>query len=99
MEKNTMEDRIKTQHPQGKQGVNIEKNKYEQVKEAILEVLDGKSLTHKELTDEVSELLRGSFDGSIAWYTETVKLDLEARRLIERDTSLSPARYRISVVA
>lgn len=94
-----MEDRIKTQHPQGKQGVNIEKSKYEQVKTAILDVLGGKSLTHTELTEQVSKKLKGSFDGSIGWYTETVKLDLEARRLIERDTSLSPARYRISQVA
>jgi len=94
-----MEDRIKTQHPQGKQGVNIEKNKYEQVKAAILAALDGKSLTHTELTNQVSEKLRGNFDGSIGWYTETVKLDLEARRLIERDTSLSPTRYMIGSVA
>lgn len=94
-----MEERIKTQHPQGKQGVNIEKSKYEQVKTAILDALDGKPLTHTELTNQVSEKLRGNFDGSIGWYTETVKLDLEARRLIERDTTLSPARYRIGSVA
>lgn len=94
-----MKDRIKTQHPQGKQGVNIEKSKYEQIKDAILDSLQGKVLTHKELADEVAELLSGSFDGSIAWYTETVKLDLEARRLIERDTTISPARYRVSSVA
>ncbi|MEO0334355.1 MAG: hypothetical protein AAF223_22225 [Bacteroidota bacterium] len=94
-----MEDRIKTQHPQGKQGVNIEKSKYEKVKAAILDSLQDKELTHTDLTNEVSELLRGSFDGSIAWYTETVKLDLEARRLIERDTTMSPTHYRISSVA
>lgn len=94
-----MADRVLTKHPQGKQGVNIEKSKYEQVKAAILEALDGKSLTHTELTNQVSEKLRGNFDGSIGWYTETVKLDLEARRLIERDTSLSPARYMIGSVA
>ena len=93
-----MEDRIKTQHPQGKQGVNIEKSKYEQVKAAILDTLSEKSLTHTELTGEVSNLLKSSFNGSIGWYTETVKLDLEARRLIERDTTFSPARYRISSV-
>ncbi|WKN45834.1 DUF6958 family protein [Tunicatimonas pelagia] len=94
-----MNDRIKTQHPQGKQGVNIEKSKHEQVKAAILGALQGKELTHTDLTNEVSELLKDSFDGSIGWYTETVKLDLEAHHLIERDTSLSPARYRISSVA
>jgi len=94
-----MEDRIKTQHPRGKQGVNIEKSKYEQVKIAILEALDGKSLTHTELTNQVSEKLQGNLDGSIGWYTETVKLDLEAHCLIERDTTLSPARYRVSSMA
>ncbi len=94
-----MEDRIKTQHPQSKQGANIEKSKYERVKAAILDTLNGKLLTHTELTNQVKEKLRGSFDGSIGWYVETVKLDMEARRLIERDTTMSPARYRMSSVA
>ena len=34
------------------------------------------------------------FYGSIAWYAETVKLDLEARKLIER-TSSKPQKYRL----
>jgi len=96
-----MTNRILMQHPQGKKGVNIKKDKYETVKAAILETLEGRSLTHAELITNVSEKLKEIFDSSIGrsairWYTESVKLDLEARRLIERDTSLNPNRYQLS---
>jgi hypothetical protein len=33
------------------------------------------------------------FDGGVQWYGETVKLDLEARGMIER-TGVKPERYR-----
>jgi hypothetical protein len=37
--------------------------------------------------------LRNRFDGNPHWYGETVKLDLEARRVIER-TDARPPMYR-----
>ncbi|MEQ9440651.1 MAG: hypothetical protein RIG62_16490 [Cyclobacteriaceae bacterium] len=94
-----MDDRIQTRHPQGKQGTNIAKGKYEIMKTTIIAVLHNQSLTHTELVEQVTDKLRATFDGSIGWYLETVKLDLEARRVIERDTTLRPARYRISQMA
>lgn len=91
-----MEDRILTQHPEGKSGVNISKKKYEAIKNSITECLSSREhVTFKELTREVNQNLAGSFDGSISWYVTTVKLDLEARGIIERIPRTSPQYLRL----
>lgn len=86
--------KILTKHPQGKSGRNIDLEKYEMVKDAILQILDGKELTHNELLDHLNKILKTKFVGNIGWYSETVKLDLEAREIIER-TASKPQKYRI----
>jgi len=89
------EEKILTKHPTtGKSGKNISKEKYETQKKAILSALQKKELTHTELFDRLNKTLNGKFSGSISWYGETVKLDLEARRVIER-TSSKPPTYRL----
>lgn len=90
-----MSERIKTLHPQGKAGVNIEKTKYDTVAQAITEALATQNLTFTQLTEAVSERLADTFDGSIGWYTTTVKLDLEARGTIERIAGKSPQVIRL----
>ena len=90
-----MDDRILTLHPEGKQGVNISREKYETVKEAILSNLaQSGELTFSELAAAVEEILTGRIDGSIRWYFTTVKLDLEARNMVER-TSTRPQLIRM----
>lgn len=88
------EDKILTRHPQGKSGKNIGRQIYDVVKQAILSALKGKELTHTELFRELNKTLKGKFPGNINWYGETVKLDLEARKLIER-TDEKPQKYRL----
>ncbi|HUM12062.1 MAG TPA: hypothetical protein VLT82_14040 [Myxococcaceae bacterium] len=88
-----MTERILTRHPQGKSGKNIPREKYHPVKEAIVAALGQGELTHSELMAKVEASLRGRFEGNTHWYGETVKLDLEARRIIERVGS-KPERYR-----
>jgi hypothetical protein len=88
------EEKILTKHPLGKNGVNISKQSYDTVKEAIVSALKTKELTHTELVAELHKKLTGKFAGNISWYGETVKLDLEARKVIER-TSEKPQRYRL----
>lgn len=39
--------------------------------------------------------VKDTFEGGVQWYGETVKLDLEARKIIER-TSTKPEKYRLS---
>ena len=91
-----MEETIRTEHPQGKQGGNISKAKYDVIRDAILETLDTYGqMTFKELSQNVNEKLQGKFDGSITWYVTTVKLDLEARQIIERVSKTGPQRLRV----
>jgi len=85
--------KILTKHPLGKAGRNIDRDKYETVKQAILTAVARKELTHTELFERVNKTLQGKFSGNINWYAETVKLDLEAREIIER-TSAKPPKYR-----
>lgn len=86
------EEKILTKHPLGKSGKNISKQNYETLKRAILSALRGKELTHTELFQQLTKSLKGKFSGNISWYAETVKLDLEARKTIER-TSSKPQKY------
>jgi len=86
--------KILTKHPLGKSGKNIDKNKYDIVKEAILSALRNNELTHTELFSRLNKSLKGKFPGNISWYGETVKLDLEAKKIIER-TASKPQRYRL----
>ena len=88
------EEKILTKHPLGKSGRNINKLKYETIKQAIVDALRNKELTHTELFNQLNKSLKGKFADNISWYAETVKLDLEARKIVER-TSSRPQKYRL----
>jgi hypothetical protein len=42
----------------------------------------------------LNKSLKDKFSGNISWYGETVKLDLEAKKIIER-TASKPQKYRL----
>ena len=92
-----MEERILTLHPDpGKSGVNISKEKYDLVREAILESIhEQEGITFKGLTEAVKGRLLCRFDGSVPWFVTTVKLDLEARGTIERIPGSKPQRLHL----
>jgi hypothetical protein len=77
-------EKILTKHPLGKSGKN----------KAILSALRKNDLTHTELFGRLNKSLKGKFSGNISWYGETVKLDLEAKKIIER-TASKPQKYRL----
>ena len=87
-------DKILTLHPQGKSGVNIDKVKYEQVKDALMASLQNGPLSLTELFTAIDGQIGATFDGKIGWYSHAVKQDLEARQLIER-TNDKPQKYKI----
>ncbi len=93
-----MGGRILTKHPEkGKQGVNISRDKYEVVRAAIEACLrEGGEMGFEELGRAVEGKLAGHFEGSISWYYTTVKLDLEARRVVKRVPGSSPQRIRLA---
>jgi len=89
------ENLIQTLHPQpGKTNKRISVEKYNLIKENILSILNAVELTHTELMEKLYDKVKDNFEGGIQWYGETVKLDLEARKIIER-TSTKPERYRL----
>ncbi|NNV56933.1 DUF6958 family protein [Limnovirga soli] len=88
-------EQIQTLHPQpGKTNKRISLEKYTQIRSTILNLLVGVELTHTELMEQLYNEVKNNFEGGVQWYGETVKLDLEARKIIER-TGTKPERYRI----
>ena len=88
-------EQIQTLHPQpGKTNKRISLEKYDLIKDNLLSILMDRELTHTELMEELYENLKDTFEGGVQWYGETVKLDLEARKIIER-TGTKPDKYRL----
>ena len=86
---------FQTLHPDlAKTNKVISIEKYEQIKEALLVILAVHTLTHTELMEALYQKVKDSFVGGVQWYGEVVKLDLEARKLIER-TNDKPPKYRL----
>ena len=88
------EETIQTLHPQAnKTNKKILISKYNFIRENILTILSDNELTHTELMEKLFKRVKDNFDGGIQWYGETVKLDLEARKVIER-TKTKPEKYK-----
>ncbi len=87
---------IQTLHPQaGKTNKKISLEKYEFIKKNLLAILAERELTHTQLMEELFARVKDDFEGGVQWYGETVKLDLEARNLVER-TNTKPEKYKLS---
>ena len=79
-----------------KQGVRIDRTKYEVMRAAILDVLKARgATTFMKLNAAVEKKLSGTFDGSVPWYFTTVKLDMEARGEIRRVPNSKPQLIEI----
>ncbi len=90
------EERILTLHPASKKGVNIVKWKYDFVKSFILDALESQDdITYQELNRQAIEKLTATFEGKVAWYVVSVKLDLEARGIIERIPEVSQHKIHL----
>ncbi|MCE2957056.1 MAG: DUF6958 family protein [Bacteroidota bacterium] len=89
------DEKIQTLHPlPGKTNKRISLDKYNTIKDSLLKALAQKELTHTQLMEDIHEMVKDTFKGGVQWYAETVKLDLEARKIIER-TSSKPQKYRL----
>ncbi len=84
-----------TLHSEGKTGVNISKAKYDLICAAILAALDNQGeIAFGDLPTAVQTHLSEPLEGSINWYITTIKLDLEARSVIERIPQKTPQHLR-----
>jgi hypothetical protein len=92
-----METKIQLTHPAGKKAVRIAESKYEILKKAILNCLRlNGELTHTEILQAITkEFIKRKikFEGSVEWYMESVKLDLEAKKEIKRITGSPVVKY------
>jgi hypothetical protein len=94
-----MKNIIRTLHPEKKQGVNISKEKYDIIRQAILSTLrEQKEMTFMKLSHAVEKKVNGNFEGSVTWYVTTVKLDLEARGQIKRVPNSRPQLVKLARV-
>ncbi len=90
--------RVATLHPTGKAGVRIDRWKYESMRDALLAVIPREP--EGVPFGRLARLVRPHLDGarwkgsSVSWYVVTVKLDLEARRRIERVPGPGPQHVR-----
>ncbi len=83
-------------HPSGKQGVNIRQDRYDFIKSYILKTIgEAGEMTFSDLGDKAAAEISAQFDGKVLWYITTVKLDLEARNLVERIPKTSPQMLRL----
>jgi hypothetical protein len=84
-------DRISLENPNtGKKGLRIRKLYYEHVRAAIMHAIDeAGELRFSQLAGEVEARTPPELwaDASVGWYATSVKLDLEAKGLIEKEGS------------
>jgi hypothetical protein len=94
------EQRVQLLHPDpSKDAPRIDQAKYDAVRAALLQAIpaDAEGVPFDELAEQVTTLLPPeslAALGSVSWYTTAVKLDLEARGLIERVPGVQPQRVR-----
>lgn len=93
------DDRITTRNATGKRGVRIDRGRYEAMKAALLRIIpaDEEGVPAKELGRRAApHLERTAFppEASRTWYAVVVKLDLEARGLVERVPGKRPQHVR-----
>jgi hypothetical protein len=92
-----MNQKIQLLHPEGKHASRIDKGKYDIIRNSILRCLKpGVEFTHTEIVNAVVMDLSQNkigFEGSVGWYLESVKLDLEARKEIKRLSDKTPVRF------
>ena len=87
---------IQTLHPKvGKTNRRITLEKYAFIKENLLQILSEAERTHTELMEALYARVKDDFKGGVQWYGEVVKLDLEARQIIERIKG-KPEKYKLT---
>ena len=94
-----MDQKIQLIHPDGKKAVSIDKEKYDVLRKAILSSLNKGESTHSEILYSITEDFKKDkirFEGSIEWYLEWVKLDLEARNEIKRVANKPAVIFRLA---
>lgn len=90
----SMEAIIQLKHPQGKKAVSTSKDKYELLKAETVKYLRNNSdSTFSDISKAIAQNFKENkikFNGSLNWYLEWVKLDLEAQQIITHVPKTTP---------
>jgi hypothetical protein len=92
-------DKIQLIHPEGKKAISMDRKKYNALRELLLYNLQTKgNASFKEMlagTENQLKQRKIKLEGKLEWNLFWVSLDLEARKEINRDKSVSPHQYRL----
>jgi hypothetical protein len=94
-----MDTKIQLLHPAGKNAFKIDAGKYNVMSRAIIQCLKKQALTHKDLLDAINAYFKKDkikFEGSVEWYMEGVKLDLEAKKILKRIKEDSKLKFQLN---
>lgn len=94
-------EKIQMKHTDpSKKTVAMEKHKYETLKKSLVKVFNSQEeMTFKEMLKNVTEDLSSQqimFQGSVQWHLAWVQMDMEARKELTKDVSVSPQKFRLT---
>jgi uncharacterized protein DUF6958 len=86
-------------NPGGTKGTSLSLEKYNLLKEAIVEVfLMHSTATQEEILNYVSKKLSNTFENDISKLVDLVLPDLEARSFIEQVAGTVPVQFRLKLI-
>ena len=95
----TSSSKVEILNPNTGRAIKIDQSIYDLFSKAIYHTLSGKkNLTYTEIVDGVTDCFKKQktkFDGSIGWYTVSVKHDMHARGVIEVFTEKGKKLHRL----
>ncbi len=93
-------EKIQLTHPEGKKAISMDKIKYEALKTLFLACLKKRKVApFQELLLDVENDLKKrkvKVEGKLEWNLFWVTLDLEAKKELYKDRTLSPIKYSLS---
>ena len=92
-------DKVQLVHPEGKQAIAMDRQKYELLQGALLDCLKSRQpQIWTELVPAVEEQLKkkkNTVQGKLEWNLFWVALDLVAKKKINKDKSVTPILYTL----
>ncbi|RYD56640.1 MAG: hypothetical protein EOP56_11355 [Sphingobacteriales bacterium] len=84
------EERIQLVHPEGKNAPSISRATFELIRAGIMDAMQGKNgMTYTDIENGVKDYIRKNgidFEGSVGWFTISVKHHLESEGIIRAYT-------------
>jgi hypothetical protein len=97
-----VEKKIQLKHPDGKKAPSIATDTYDAICKSLIGCLTRKKkATYAAMVREVGadfKISKTKFRGSLQWYVEWVRLDLEAKGTLKKIPKTSPQQFTLSKI-